>query len=165
MTKEETLSLLHKIKAHYQEFALEDYVINEWYDKLEPYEYQDLLKKFDYHLNSEFRNKYPRLNYMVAGLLTPEEKLKVNVIRVKCSICGKTVNYLDHDKHLGRHSSVYYIKSREHYLDKHFNEEQMMTADDKKFDKFYNDFLAKLYERIENGSEKERLRNILTCLE
>lgn len=164
MTKEETLDLLHKIKAHYQEFALEDYVISEWYENVKPYDYEDVLKKFENHLNGEYQSKLPRLNYIVSGLKTPEEKAKAGEIKVKCSICGKTINYLDFDSHLARHSSVYYIKSREHYLDQHFNEEQMMNAEQEYFDKFYDNFLEKLYERIENGDEKERLKKILTCL-
>lgn len=164
MTKEETLDLMHKIKAHYQEFALEDYVISEWYEKLKLFDYEDVLKTFENHLTGEYQSKIPKLHYIANGLKTPEEKAKASVIHVKCSLCGRSINYLDFDSHLARHSSVYYIKSREHYLGQHYNEEQMLNAEQEYFDKFYDKFLEKLFLKIENGDEKERLRKILTCI-
>lgn len=161
MTKEETIKVLHKIKAHYQEFALEDYVINEWHEKLEKYEYQDVLERFNKHLNSEFRNRYPRLNYIVAGLKTPEEKAKQEAINIRCSVCNEIIPYLKYDKHIARHNSIAYIKSREHYLNKTYNEEKMMNASEEEFNKFYDKVIERLYCTMEDSEEKMRLERIM----
>ena len=36
MNKIETFHFMEKIKAYYQNFIIEDYVVNEWADKLKP---------------------------------------------------------------------------------------------------------------------------------
>lgn len=164
MTKTETIHFMQKIKSYYQNFSLEDYMVNEWADRLKEFDIEEAYKKLDMHLNGEYRNEPPKLHYITNALKKTKENLKAADVKVKCSICGKTINYLDFDSHLARHSSVCYIKSREHYLDQHFNEEQMMNAEQEYFDKFYDNFLEKLHERIENGDEKERLKKILTYL-
>ena len=34
MTKDELRGFMKKIKANYQEFSIEEYVVNEWYNRL-----------------------------------------------------------------------------------------------------------------------------------
>ena len=162
MTKQEVLDFMHKIKANYQEFSIEDYVINEWYEKLKQFELSDVLERLDKHLNGEYQKKLPRLNYFINGLKTPEEKAKTNTIRIRCSYCNKVINLDELDSHTARHNSIAYIKSREKLLNKSFNEEKMLNATEKEFDKFYYKFIIELYCVLPDElEEKNRLEIIL----
>lgn len=162
MTRPEVLELMHRIKANYQEFALEDYVINEWYEKLNPFDLEDVLKRLDKHLEGEYQKKLPRLNYFVNGLKTPEQKSKANSFKIRCRECEKVVPLDDLDSHTARHNSIVYIKNREHCLDKTFNEEKLLNASDGDFEEFYYKFIVELYCVLPNElEEKQRLETIL----
>jgi hypothetical protein len=161
MTKEELKNFMTKIKAHYQEFSTEDYVVKEWYKKLKPFDIEDVEKKFENHLNSEYQKNIPRLNFIVKGLKTPEEKIKTENIRIRCQHCGQTIELEKLDNHIARHNSIFYIKSKEHYLGQSYNEEKMLNAYQVQFDRFYDNFLAELYCKIEEKDEKERLEKII----
>lgn len=53
MTKEQTKNLFRRIKSHYQEFTVDDFKVDEWYKELRDYDYDDVTKRFELHLNSE----------------------------------------------------------------------------------------------------------------
>ena len=161
MTKEELKKLMTKVKAHYQEFSTEDYVVKEWYEKLKPYDIEDVEKKFEQHLNSEYRKNIPRLFAIANGLQTPEQKQKSKTIKVRCQHCNKIFELDQYDSHIARHNSIFYIKSKEHYLGQNYNEEKMLNAYQVHFDRFYNKFLEDLYCKIEDGEEKERIEKII----
>lgn len=163
MTKTETISFMQKIKSYYQEFIIEDYVINEWYEKLKPFDLDDVLARLDKHLNGEYQKKLPRLNYFVNGLKTPEEKAKTSVVKIRCSHCNKVIGLDELDGHTARHNSIAYIKSREKLLNKSFNEQKLLDAEEGKFEKFYYDFIVELYCVLPDSSEeKNRLDYLLT---
>ena len=47
MTQVEVKEFLKKIKAHYQEFKMdESYIIKEWIENLLPYDKEDIYEKF-----------------------------------------------------------------------------------------------------------------------
>lgn len=162
MTKTETIQFMQKIKSYYQEFIIEEYVINEWYEKLKPFDLEDVTERLEKHLNGEYQKKLPRLNYFINGLKTPEEKAKTNIIRIRCSYCNKVISLDELDSHTARHNSIAYIKSREKFLNKSFNEEKLLNATEKEFNKFYYKFIVELYcvlpDKLE---EKNRLEIIL----
>ena len=163
MTKQDVLDLMHKIKANYQEFAIEDYVINEWYERLKPFELDDVLARLEHHLNGEYQKKLPRLNYFINGLKTPEEKAKTSIVKIRCSHCNKVIELDELDNHTARHNSIAYIKSREKILNKSFNEQKLLDAEEGKFEKFYYDFIVELYCVLPDSSEeKTRLDYLLT---
>lgn len=161
MTREEILDFMTKVKAHYQEFSTEDYVVKEWYEKLKPYDIEDVEKKFEQHLNSEYRKTIPRLFAIADGLKTPEQKQKSKTIRVRCQYCNKIFELEQYDSHIARHNSIFYIKSKEHYLGQNYNEEKMLNAYQVHFDRFYDKFLEDLYCKLEDGEEKERIEKII----
>lgn len=165
MTIEETFDFMTKIKAHYQEFSTEDYVVKEWYKKLEPYDLEDVEKKFEQHLNGEYRKSIPRLFSIADGLKTPVQKQNAEEIRLRCPECNVLLKMEQYDNHIARHNSIHYIKSKEHYLGQRYNEEQLMNAYQVQFDRFYNKFLEDLYCKIEDGEEKERLEKIIFAYE
>lgn len=165
MTKEETLDFMSKVKAHYQEFSTEDYVVKEWYEKLKPYDLADVEKKFEQHLNGEYKKTIPRLFSITSGLKTPEQKQKASVIRIRCQYCGKQIELEKLDNHIARHNSIFYIKSKECYLNKQYNEEQLLDAYQVHFDRFYNKFLQDLYCELGDEEEKSRIERIIFTYE
>lgn len=161
MTRAELQNFMQKIKANYQEFSVEKYVIDEWYNRLKNFDLEDVNKKLEKHLHGEYRKAVPRLNFIVDGLKTPAQKEAEQVIRVKCGYCGCTLELKDLDRHMGRHNSIEYIKLREHYLGEDNNREELMNLTEVYFEKFYKRFLNDLYCVIEDGTEKERIEKLI----
>ena len=90
MTKVEVLKLLNKIKVYYPTFSLEDYVKEEWIEKLSPYSNDDVLRKFDEHLNGEYALEPPKLHFLTKFLKTEEEKEKFKGdYLIRCNLCGQ----------------------------------------------------------------------------
>ena len=75
MTKEQTKNLFRRIKSHYQEFTVDDFKVDEWYKELKDYDYDDVTKRFELHLNSEdYGQVIPKLWFLKKGLITIGEK-------------------------------------------------------------------------------------------
>lgn len=161
MTKTEVIHFLEKIKAYYQHFVIEDYVVNEWADKLKKYDINDVYRKFDEHLQGEYKNDVPKLHFITRYLKTPQEKTNSKVYKVKCDLCGKSMNYEQLKLHISRHNSVSYIKSREKYIGRIFNEEKLFEMNQEDFDNLYNKFIEQLYDAMPDKKEKHRLKNII----
>lgn len=161
MTKSETIHFLQKIKAYYQNFIIEDYVVNEWADRLKPYSVDDVYRKFDEHLKGEKKNEIPKIHFITKFLKTPEQKVSSEKINIRCSVCGDIVELAEHDKHLARHNSIIYIKQNENRIGKTFNESKLFEASDTEFDRFYQKFLQELYVISKNQEEKDRLEQII----
>lgn len=161
MTRAELQNFMQKIKANYQEFSIEKYVIDEWYNRLKNFDLEDVNKKLEKHLHGEYRKAVPRLNFIVDGLKTPAQKEAEQVIRVRCSYCGCTLELKGLDRHMGRHNSIEYIKSREHYLGEDNNREELMNLTEVYFERFYKQFLNDLYCVIEDSTEKERIEKLI----
>ena len=161
MTKVEVTHFLAKIKAYYQNFIMEDYVVDEWADKLKKYDMEDVYKKFDEHLNGDYKSEIPKLHYIIKYLKTKDEKQKVEYYFVKCGVCNKTIHNARYDEHISRHNSVSYIKSREKLLKVKFNEEKLYEMSNQDFNKFYDKFIEELYNVTTEKYEKQRLKNII----
>ena len=161
MNKTELKGFMEKIKANYQEFSIEGYVVNEWYKKLKKFDVDDVEKKLEQHLNGEYRRMIPRLNFIVSGLKTPEQKIASQNIIIRCHVCGKKIDLKNFDRHLSRHNSVAYIKSREHYLNQKSDVDELMNMTEVYFQKFYKLFLENLYCVIEECDEKTRIEKLI----
>lgn len=161
MNKAELKSFMEKIKANYQEFSIEGYVVNEWYKRLKDYDIEDVEKKFEQHLNGEYRRTVPRLNFIAGGLKTPTEKEASQTIRVRCQHCGLALDLKKLDRHLARHNSVFYVKSKEGYLNQNYDMDKLMEATEVVFARFYKHFLEELYCVIEDGDEKDRIEKLI----
>lgn len=114
MTKTEVVHFMQKIKAYYESFTMEDYKINEWYDKLKIYDLEDVYMKFDQHLQGEQKDYPPKLHYITRYLKTPEEKQKQKSedYLIDCNLCGRTMTLSEHDKHYSKCSSIKYLQMR-----------------------------------------------------
>lgn len=161
MNKAELKGFMEKIKANYQEFSIESYVVNEWYSKLKDFDIEDVEKKLEQHLNGEYRKSIPRLNFIASGLKTPAQKEASKTIRIKCQYCGDIIDLKQIDNHIARHNSIAYIKSRERYLDQENDVDELMNLTEVYFQKVYKNFLESLYCVIEEGDEKERIEKLI----
>ena len=74
MTKIELTNFMSRIKAHYQDFSLDEFKVMEWYEQLKDYDIVDLNLKFDNYIKSEFGDTIPRINYLINGLIKIQNK-------------------------------------------------------------------------------------------
>lgn len=94
MTKAETLKYLQKISGTYpnQFFVTED-VKNAWCDILEPYDVEDLEKRLDEYIKSDY-DKPPQLPTLIRHLETLEDKrTKGTDCIIYCDLCGKAMSF------------------------------------------------------------------------
>jgi len=113
MTKQEVINFMKKIKANYSDFPMEDYVINEWYDRLKPYDVDDVYLKLDQHLKGERCQEKPKIHYITKYLKYPSEKGKsVDDYLVDCNLCHKTMKYSEYNDHYEKCSSINYLRRK-----------------------------------------------------
>ena len=161
MTKVEVIHFMEKIKAYYSNFSMEDYVVNESYDKLKQYDVDDVYQKLDEHLDGNLKSDIPKLHFITRFLKTPTEKKRDQVVYTRCKECGKKISIDNYSNHVGRHNSIYYMKSKEGMIKKNYNIQKLFEADQVTFDKVYDNFIERLYEVLPESPEKERLKNIV----
>lgn len=98
MNKAETIKFMRKIKAYYPMFSNEDYVIEEWVEKLKPYSKDDIERKFDEHINGSYALNPPQLHFLTKFLKTEEQKEKsLTDFIVRCNLCGEEMYLSDYD--------------------------------------------------------------------
>lgn len=119
MTKNETLSFIKKIKAYYPIFMLDEDGINEWANRLKPYDEKDVLDKFEKHLEGEYSaNEPPKLHYLTKFLKTREEKERASKdYLIRCNLCGQEMYLSTYDnEHYGKccliHSLLILLRKR-----------------------------------------------------
>ena len=161
MTKPEVLNFMKKIKSYYQNFVIEDYVLDEWFNKLKQFNTNDVYKRLDVHLNGEFQKMPPQLHFITKYLKTPSQKAKEEKILIRCGVCNSILELEKNDAHLSRHNSIRYIKCKEHHFQKRFDEKKLFELSDEDFEKFYDKFLEMLYTLAIDYDEKERLEKII----
>lgn len=93
MTKNEVRTFMLKIKSYFQTFSMEDYVINEWMQKLKDYDVSDLYDKLDFHLKGEYKDNPPKLHFLTMHLKTVNQKAKQFKMYVECKHCGTEFDY------------------------------------------------------------------------
>lgn len=101
MTFEELKEILTNIKAHYQNFAIYDYVIEEWYKVLKDYEFDDVMESLVEHLTSDNSNELPKV-YQLVKYLTPKHLKKKSDNKrflVACNLCDRWMSLAEFDKH------------------------------------------------------------------
>lgn len=90
MDKVEFKKVIKKIKAYYTIFSLDEDSMNEWYNRLKNYDYEDVINKFEEHLNSEYALEPPKLHFITKYLKTTEQKEKAETdFLIRCDLCGK----------------------------------------------------------------------------
>lgn len=163
MTKVEVLKLLNKIKVYYPNFSLEDYVKEEWIEKLKPYDNEDVLKKLDEHLKGDKSKEPPKLHYITKFLKTPEEKKRyTGDFIVDCNLCGKTMTLEEYDKEhykkcLLIKSLIPILKARGEDVDYNKLDEYNYETLDRVWDKYnpQNTNLSNLVRNVANGRRSD----------
>ena len=162
MNYEEFKKILIAIESNYPKFKLEDYQIKFWWEKLKDYEYIDILRKFQQHLDGELNYTYPTLNFLIKNLLTHENKISQKKIFVLCPFCGKKYEYPNNfsnwKKCHERCSMInnILIKSEKFKIDSYEifggDVNQLKLSD---IDKNYVKFLKKVYEKMSKNFDSE----------
>lgn len=100
MTVEETVKIMDKVKANYQNFKSdEDYIIAEWTQRLSQYDYKEVDDELDIYI--ERGNKeYPKVGQLVRDLQTIKKKETINHVDGKfyCRWCNTEWNNYEYLK-------------------------------------------------------------------
>ena len=160
MEKQETMTIMKRIKSHYQEFAIDDFKVEEWHKELKHYDFNDVDAKLDDHLKSEvYGEQIPKLFFLTKHLIPSSEKGKIRKYVICCQNCGAEVPDTMFDKHFSRCSSTMVIIKG---LKKHFNITVDKEALDKLSDSRFNEaYLKYLYKMLEADLPEIRKRMIL----
>ena len=97
MTNKEVKDFLLKIKSHYQNFSIEDYIVEEWCNALKNFETIDVYNKLDKHLKGEYANNLPQIHFITKFLKTKKEKQVVKKGLIECIYCGKSFDVNDEE--------------------------------------------------------------------
>lgn len=166
MNKMETVNFLKKIKSYYNNFSIDEYVINEWADRLKPYDIENVYQKLDEHLKGSYKDEIPKIYFITRSLSKAKEKQTTDNTVVRCQYCNKKVGLKYYDNHVERHNSVYYIKHNEGRIRKCFNEQQLMEMPGVEFNKFYMKFLIEIEKISTDPLEKFIIGKIFEeCIE
>ena len=163
MTKEETKELVKKIKVYYPFFKLEKEGLDEWYGRLKPYDYQDVLDKVEEHLRGDKAEEPPKLHYITKFLKTPEEKKRyTGDFIIDCNLCGKTMTLEEYDKEhykkcLLIKSLIPILKARGEDVDYNKLDEYNYETLDRVWDKYnpQNTNLSNLVRNVANGRRSD----------
>lgn len=143
MQKLEVINFMKKIKAYYQTFSMEDFVIKEWQDRLKPYDIEDVYVKLDQHLKGDQKDQIPKLHYITKFLKTPEEKkrAKCNDYLIRCNLCGQEMRLSEYDnKHFDKCNSINYLLRIMKNKGIKVEYEDLEQLDDIKFQKVYEKY-------------------------
>ena len=113
MNKTETKKLTNLIKGYYNsEFFIDDYVLQAWFDTLEPYDYEDAEEHIKEYLK-ENPDIAQKPHNIIKGMLTKEQKQarKNSGYLVSCNLCGKWMSLQEYDDHYGRCLDIQYLVS------------------------------------------------------
>ena len=164
MTRNEVQDFMQRIKSHYQEFLIDEFKFNEWFNELKDYKAEDINKKFEEHLKSEtFGNYIPKINFLIKGLRkigeTGYDKSK---IFVRCNRCGQMYSLDKKEEHDKLCIDIDYMNF---LLEKYTNKSIDKT---KCFEMPRSEFYAKFKKALEyaiskeqNDEELSRLKEIL----
>lgn len=99
MTKEEIKKFVKKISVYYPYFKLEKESFEEWAERLKPYDNDDVVRKFEEHLNGGKADEPPKLHFITKYLITTKDKEKYKGdYLIRCNLCGREMYLSDYDK-------------------------------------------------------------------
>lgn len=165
MTEEQTKNLFRRIKSHYQEFAIDDFKIDEWYKELKDYDYEDITRRFELHLNSEdYGQVIPKLWFLKKNLSTIEEKKESKVYKcsVICQICGEEIPFRGYDTHYAKCSAIDYMQKQiKKIYGKDTPRELLERMTDEEFNIKYNTLLSIVQNKTNDLFQKRLIEEIL----
>lgn len=161
MTRDETKSFMKRIKQHYQEFTIDNYKLEEWHRELKKYDFEDVNKKFEEHLQNEtYGRDIPKIYFLTKYIKTIEEKEKAKqtIAKTRCFLCGKEMMNSEFDKHFDRCSSVdYFIRKYKQIYGEELEREKLMKMSDEAFDRNYEKLLNQVMKTSTDENEIKRI--------
>ena len=159
MTVGETNIFLKRIKQYYNDFVVDDFKVEEWYNQLKDYDASDVNERLDKHLKSEMYGDYPpKLNYILAGIIKTKDKDAVRVYKIQCANCGKILDYFNYDEHIRRCNAIdHVIREMKKYLNKTITREQLENMSEATFWDKYDTLLHIIKDKLPDGSGKKKI--------
>lgn len=166
MEKKQVINFMQRIKSHYQEFIIDDYKIEEWYNELKDYSMEDVMNKLEQHLRSEeYGSQIPKVYFLTKYLTKEKDKGKSIKGKIECIICHNFIDITDWDKHFDRCSSVDYLNRKNiQYFNKSIDKEKYMNMDLREFNEKYNKMSYYVFEKTKDIEEKHNLEKYLMSL-
>jgi len=159
MTIQETNLFLKRIKQYYNDFVIDDFKVEEWFNQLKDYDAEDINSRLDKHLKSETYGDYPpKLNYIIMGLSKIKDKGIIKDYFVVCNNCGETLNYNQYEEHYRKCTAVDYVtREIKKYSNKLVSRKQLLDLDDKVFWDKYDALLELVKSKLSNNDGKKKL--------
>jgi len=159
MTVQETNKFLKRIKQYYNDFIVDDFKVEEWYNQLKEYDAEDVNERLDRHLKSEVYGDYPpKLNYILTGIIKTEDKDAVRKYNIQCANCGKVLDYFNYDEHIRRCNAIdYVIREMKKYLKKNVTRKQLENMSENTFWDKYDTMLSIIKDKLPENSGKRKL--------
>ena len=161
MTQKETSDFLKRIKSHYQEFIVDDYKIQEWYQALKDFDFEDVNRKLESHLRSEtYGESIPKVYFLTKYLTPSKDKGKIEKFKINCPICNECVTDDEFDKHYSKCLSIEYLSKQSiKYKNQELDKEKYKNMSDEEFEKKYDAICEYVLKKTEDLEEKGRLSN------
>lgn len=145
MNRREVSDFLRKIKCYFQNFSVNDFVLEEWGNVLKNYDSEDVYKSYYKYLNSDSKNELPKIHVLVQNLKTKEEKNKNIKYIVLCPLCKTKISLSNLDKHYERCSSVDFIcRMSKKYYNRVLNRNDLLQLNENEFMLRYMKFCKNL---------------------
>lgn len=155
MELKDVKTILARIKSNYPTFMNDDYTRSEWYRELKDYSLEDVMEKLEQHFRSEqYGNQIPKVYFLTKYLTKEKDKDKKKEIYVRCSLCGKTIQLEEYDKHYDRCSSIDYLNRQSiKYFDREIDKEKYYYLEDNVFQEKYDKVLKYVLSNTTNPDE------------
>ena len=162
MSYDEFAKIIEMISSHYPKFNLEDYQLKFWYDKLKDYTQEDVIKRFQSHLQGNYAYAEPKLNYLLKNLTTKKEKETEDVRYIECPFCHRKYEFPlereSQERCFTRCSMINYIEEKSQMLN--INSIAIFGDDVKRLklsdiDSKYDKFLLEVYKNKNKLSRTE----------
>lgn len=163
MTTNEVQDFMQRIKAHYQEFIIDEFKFNEWYSELKEYQAEDINRKFEEHLKSEtYGNYVPKINFLTKNLKKiGETGYDKNAIFVRCNTCNQVMSLSNYDNHIDKCKDIDYMMFlMEKYTDKKADRTKLFDLEENVFKEKFKKMLEYAAQKESNEDEKKRLKEI-----
>lgn len=168
MTRNEVQDFMQRIKSHYQEFIIDEFKFNEWFNELKDFNSEDINKKFEEHLKSEtYGNYIPKINFLTKGLRKiGETGPNASLIYERCTKCGRLIPLSEHETHFDLCNDIDYMNFlSEKYLGKPIDKEKCFEMPRSEFYEKFKRAVAYSINKEQNSEEVDRLKQILEVLQ
>lgn len=163
MTKNEVQDFMQRIKAHYQEFVIDEFKYNEWCEQLKEYKADEINQRFEQHLKSETYGEFiPKINFLTKGLRKESDKgYDLSKIYVRCRTCGQMMSLEEDKKHTDRCKDVdYMLFLLDKYTGKNADRINLLKMEENQFKEKFKKMVVYAYQNEGNEEEKKRLKEI-----